>query len=158
MHRCPKCSAVFERVSGCPTMKCLVCKHEWCWICGSKMNTCHTITILICVAINVVIYTEPLQWLKRLPSVLSAIILFPIVTILAILLTYVLGFLLAFFGIYWIKKKIREKLNLQKKCCIDGFFRCTMMTINILLSLISSIIIGSIAIVPTLIITIFKLI
>ena len=43
---CPRCSALFERISGCPAMICYVCKYRWCWYCGlSDDNIFHKIQL-----------------------------------------------------------------------------------------------------------------
>jgi hypothetical protein len=39
IHRCPKCASTFEKIDGCADMDCLVCKHRWCWTCGSNLNS-----------------------------------------------------------------------------------------------------------------------
>ncbi len=35
IRHCPKCRLKVEKNEGCRHMTCAVCKHEWCWLCGS---------------------------------------------------------------------------------------------------------------------------
>ena len=39
IHRCPKCASTFEKVSGCPHTTCAICKHRWCWTCGTDLKS-----------------------------------------------------------------------------------------------------------------------
>ena len=39
--KCPRCSAAFEKKSGCSIMTCTVCQYSYCWDCGVKIDDNH---------------------------------------------------------------------------------------------------------------------
>lgn len=41
VRNCPNCSRRVEKAGGCPSMECPVCKHKWCWYCGSELANGH---------------------------------------------------------------------------------------------------------------------
>lgn len=36
---CPKCQSVIEKDGGCSNMTCKICKHHYCWICHSSLDS-----------------------------------------------------------------------------------------------------------------------
>ena len=41
VKKCPKCSIITEKSSGCNHITCSKCNYQWCWLCNEKYDTEH---------------------------------------------------------------------------------------------------------------------
>ena len=41
---CPKCRQTIEKESGCDHITCILCKHEWCWLCRQPYSELHSLS------------------------------------------------------------------------------------------------------------------
>ena len=41
VKKCPKCSIITEKNSGCNHITFTKCRHQWCWLCNQEYNTNH---------------------------------------------------------------------------------------------------------------------
>ena len=83
VSKCPKCKARIERVSGCEHMNCTLCKHNWCFICGSDLkNKLHKVTEIYCMCIGGLYFWNKNIFLKYLLWFLLTIFL-PLIVVIA---------------------------------------------------------------------------